>query len=778
MLSTDRPDARVASMLCFSHLRWGFVYQRPQHLLSRFAADHRVYFMEEPVFETDLASPRLDETMSPEGVIILVPRIPRTAEAHAVAVQRALLDAFIARRGVNRPLLWYYAPMALRFSDHIDPRAIVYDCMDELANFKGAPAELRSCEAALMRRADVVFTGGRSLYEAKKSLHDDVHLFASSVDVAHFAAARSPDSGAEPPDQAQIRSPRVGYYGVIDERLDLALLAETASRLPHVQFVLLGPVVKIDPAAIPIAPNIHHLGMKSYAELPRYVRGWAAAMMPFALNDATRFISPTKTPEFLAAGKPVVSTPVPDVVTDWGGRGLVEIADTPGAFAAAVERTLAKADPGFDERADAALGDMSWDRTALEMKALVIRAAERRRQHGATSRAMRPPTAGGVSGFDYLVVGAGFAGATLAERLAAGLGKRVLVVDKRPHIGGNAYDYFNEHGVLVHRYGPHIFHTNSARIFDYLSRFTAWRAYEHRVLASVRGKLVPVPINLKTVNALYDLDLDEEGVKRFLAGRADPQRSIRTSEDVVVSAVGRELYELFFRGYTRKQWGLDPSELDKSVTARVPTRTNADDRYFADAYQYMPLHGYTRMFENMLDHPGIKIMLNTDYREIVDEVAYDQLIFTGPIDQFFDCRYGVLPYRSLDFVHETLDCESFQDAAVVNYPNEDVGFTRITEYKKLTGQSHRKTSISYEFPSAEGDPYYPVPRPENAALFKRYEALASRTPNVHFVGRLATYRYYNMDQVVGQALALFAKLTGGRVQTTAAQSGQTVRAGL
>jgi UDP-galactopyranose mutase len=361
-------------------------------------------------------------------------------------------------------------------------------------------------------------------------------------------------------------------------------------------------------------------------------------------------------------------------------------------------------------------------------------------------------------GFDYLIVGAGFAGSVLAERLAADAGKRVLLVDRRPHVGGNAYDEYNADGILIHRYGPHIFHTNSSQIAAHLSRFTEWRPYEHRVLAKVDGQLVPIPINLTTINRLYGLELGPDEVEAFLAARAEPVAEVRTSEDVVVGRVGRELYEKFFRGYTRKQWGVDPSELDKSVTARVPTRNNSDDRYFGDSFQNMPLHGYTRMFERMLDHPNIKIMLNTDFKEIRDEVQYRALIYSGPIDEFFEYRYGPLPYRSLRFQHETLDQEWLQPVAVVNYPAPQTPWTRVTEYKHLTGQKHDRTSITYEFPSAEGDPYYPIPRAENAELYRKYQALADATPNVRFVGRLATYRYYNMDQVVGQALSLYQKI--------------------
>jgi UDP-galactopyranose mutase len=338
----------------------------------------------------------------------------------------------------------------------------------------------------------------------------------------------------------------------------------------------------------------------------------------------------------------------------------------------------------------------------------------------------------------------------------------VLLIDRRPHIGGNAHDHYDDAGVLIHRYGPHIFHTNSKQVSDYLSRFTAWRPYEHRVRARVNGSLVPMPINRTTINSLYGLNLSSDGVEAFLASRAEQVEQIRTSEDVVVSKIGRELYEQFFRGYTRKQWGMDPSELDRSVTSRVPTRTCDDDRYFTDTFQKMPLRGYTRLFENMLDHGQIKIMLNADFREIRNEVDYDRLIYTGPVDEFFDYRYGKLPYRSLEFRHETHNQERYQPVAVVNYPQEDVPYTRITEYKHLTGQTHRRTSISYEFPRAEGDPYYPVPKAENAELFRKYRALADDMPDVTFVGRLATYRYYNMDQVVAQALSVYARLVGER----------------
>jgi UDP-galactopyranose mutase len=368
--------------------------------------------------------------------------------------------------------------------------------------------------------------------------------------------------------------------------------------------------------------------------------------------------------------------------------------------------------------------------------------------------------------FDYLIVGAGFAGSVLAERLASEDGARVLLIDRRPHIAGNAYDSYDDAGVLIHRYGPHIFHTNCPDIYGYLSRFTDWRLYQHHVLASVDGRLVPIPINLDTVNTLFGLTLDEQGLTDYFSRVAEPRETIRSAEDAVVSRVGRQLYLLFFRNYTRKQWGCDPSELDAQVTARIPTRTNRDARYFTDRFQVMPLHGYTRMFERMLAHPNIKVMLNTSYQEVKDLFPFRTLIWTGPIDEYFDYCFGPLPYRSLEFRFETHDREQVQPVGTVNYPN-DYDFTRITEFKHLTGQQHAKTTIVYEYPRSEGDPYYPIPRPENAERYKAYRALADTTPNVFFAGRLGTYQYYNMDQVVAQALKTWQRIRGARVLTFA-----------
>lgn len=360
--------------------------------------------------------------------------------------------------------------------------------------------------------------------------------------------------------------------------------------------------------------------------------------------------------------------------------------------------------------------------------------------------------------FDYFVVGAGFAGAVVAERLAAGAGKRVLICDRRMHIGGNAYDHYDASGILIHRYGPHIFHTNSRQVFDYLSRFTEWRPYEHRVLASVEGQLLPIPINLDTINRLYGTRLSSFEVETFLASVAEPVEQVRTAEDAVVSRMGRDLYLKFFRNYTRKQWGCDPSELDASVTARIPVRANRDDRYFTDTFQAMPRDGYTRMFERMLDHPNITIMLGCDYREVMDDISFREMIYTGPVDAYFSCVHGRLPYRSLHFRHETVESEQVQPVAVINYPN-DHSYSRVTEFKHLTGQKHARTSLVYETPSADGDPYYPVPAAENAELYQRYAALAEQEKHVHFTGRLATYRYYNMDQVTAQSLKLYQTLT-------------------
>jgi UDP-galactopyranose mutase len=372
--------------------------------------------------------------------------------------------------------------------------------------------------------------------------------------------------------------------------------------------------------------------------------------------------------------------------------------------------------------------------------------------------------------FDALVVGAGFAGSVCARRLAEEFGLRVLVIDRRRHVAGNAHDALDEHGVLIHTYGPHIFHTNAAKVTDFLSRFTDWRPYEHRVIAEVDGQFVPMPINRTTVQLLHGVELpDEDAMAAHLAALAEPRAELKNSEDAVVSKVGRDIYERVFRGYTRKQWSLDPSELHASVCARIPVRLGEDDRYFGDSFQQMPADGFTAMFERMLDHPNIELALGTDYDDIRDDVDARQLVWTGPIDEFFGYRLGTLPYRSLRFERETRATPGgrlVQPVAVVNYPNALIPYTRVTEFRHLTGQVHDFSTLTYEFPTADGDPYYPIPRPENRELYHRYEVLARERPDVLFVGRLARYQYLNMDQVVAAAMVAVERWAAGRELAT------------
>lgn len=358
-----------------------------------------------------------------------------------------------------------------------------------------------------------------------------------------------------------------------------------------------------------------------------------------------------------------------------------------------------------------------------------------------------------MSSYEVLVVGAGLAGATMAERLAT-IGKRVLVIDRRPHIAGNAYDYYDAYGILVHRYGPHIFHTNSDQVFRYLSRFTDWYPYVHRALTSADGKLLPFPINRTTINALYGLALSsDEEVESFFASRAEPNRQICNSEDRIVARVGWDLYKLFYRGYTRKVWGRDPSRLAASVCGRIPIRYSDDTRWFADRWQGMPSEGYTAMVAQMLAHPNIDVRVGTDYSTVAD--AYEQLVWTGCVDQYFDYRYGRLPYRSLRFeptVFATPTGTLRQSAGIINYPSETIPWIRKTEYRHLTGQRAAFSTVVAEYPAERGEPFYPIPCADAQALYARYKKLADGETNVVFVGRLARYQYLNMDQVVAQAL--------------------------
>jgi len=795
-------------ILCFSHLRWNFVFQRPQHLLTRFASSQRVYFIEEPIFE-NIPESFFDRSVSESGVNVCVPHISESL--NPIQIEEELKNLIIKLSicdKIENYLSWYYNPMALTFTRHLKPKLVVYDCMDELSAFKFAPENLVSLEDELIKKADLMFTGGMNLYAHKKNKHKNIHGIPSSIDKEHFEKGpQLPD----PNDQASIPHPRIGFYGVIDERMDIELLDGLAKKLKDWHIVIIGPVVKIDPNTLPKYANLHYLGGKSYHELPAYLGNWDVAMLPFALNESTKFISPTKTPEYLAAHRPVVSTSIIDVVNPYGNNNLVHIADDAENFAIAVRKAFEKrADKKWKDAVDDFLAQNSWDKTWSKINTLIYKTWQAKvhsqvvipnnlmkiqtlhhngfdlHTNGNDAKSITKKaistvdsfrksslstidtqiediiksdnvTVGNASGFDYLIVGAGFAGCVLAERLAKS-GKKIVIIDKREHIGGNAYDCYNDDGILIHKYGPHIFHTNSLDVFEYLSRFTKWRNYEHRVLASVDGMMVPMPINLDTINNLYGFSFNSSELDEYFESVAEHPGHIITSEDVVVSKVGRSLYDKFFKNYTKKQWGLDPSELNASVAARVPVRSNRDNRYFTDKYQAMPMNGYTKMFQNMLNHPNIKIMLNTDYKEVKNLFPYKEMIYTGPIDEYFGYKHGKLPYRSLEFVFETFDTDIYQKTGTINFPNEHL-YTRITEFKYLTGQKHHKTSVVYEFPKAEGDPYYPIPREENNERYRKYEKLAQETTDsVIFVGRLATYKYYNMDQVVAQALSTFEKI--------------------
>lgn len=367
--------------------------------------------------------------------------------------------------------------------------------------------------------------------------------------------------------------------------------------------------------------------------------------------------------------------------------------------------------------------------------------------------------------FDYLIVGAGYSGSVLAERIATQLDKRVLLIDKRNHVGGNAYDYYDENGILIHKYGPHIFHTNSRAVVDYLSAFTEWVPYFHRVLGVIEGKKVPVPFNL---NSLYQLfpqkyaeRLEEELVRNHGYGKKVPILKLRESASGQLKFLADFIYQNVFYGYTLKQWEVKPEELDPSVTARVPVYIGKDDRYFQDTYQMMPRHGYAKMFEKMLSQKNIHIALQTDFSDVEGSgIKFDKVVFTGPIDEFFNYSHGELPYRSLRFEFRKIEEEFFQEVGTVNYPNNNM-YTRITEFKYLTKQVHRDTEVVYEYPErykvGENIPYYPVPKPENKAVFEKYREEKRKLKNVIFCGRLADYSYYNMDQIVARALTVFEK---------------------
>ena len=379
--------------------------------------------------------------------------------------------------------------------------------------------------------------------------------------------------------------------------------------------------------------------------------------------------------------------------------------------------------------------------------------------------------------YRWLIVGAGFTGAVLAERIASELLEPVLVIDRRDHIAGNAFDYVGSHGLLVHKYGPHIFHTNSAKVWQYLSRFTEWRPYYHRVLGMVEGNAVPLPFNLNAIAALFPRflaeDLAQSLIRIYGYGKKIPILKLRESGDSQLTFLADYIYDHVFKSYTMKQWGLRPEDLDPSVTARVPVSITRDDRYFQDTYQAMPRDGYTEMFRKILDHPNIEVALSTDFDSVKTVYPDARVIFTGPIDQYFDFRHGCLPYRSIRFRLREESYSLVQPVGTVNYPNE-FDFTRITEIKHLTGQTSPSTVLVEEYPEAfeagRNEPYYPIPTPDTAAQLKPYQDLArAEEGKVWFAGRLGDYAYYNMDQACARALALFEKRIAPAVCIQAAE---------
>ena len=359
--------------------------------------------------------------------------------------------------------------------------------------------------------------------------------------------------------------------------------------------------------------------------------------------------------------------------------------------------------------------------------------------------------------YKYVVVGAGLAGITVAERIATQLHEEVLVIEKRNHIAGNVYDEYDASGILIQKYGPHTFHTDDKEVFDYICQYTKWHEYQHRVLSYVNGNFVPMPISLETINQLYNMNLSEDEMESFIESRKVKINEIRTSEDVVLSQGGQDIYEKFFKHFTYKQWGVYPSELDKSVISRIPFRKNRDTRYFTDKYQGNPYGGFTRMCQNMLNHPKIKILINTDYKEVINDIKFEKMIYTGPLDYYFDYRLGKLKWRSIKFIFETYDCESYQPVASTRWPM-DYDYTRITEFKKMTGQKNDKTTILKEIPCEGDEPFYTYPTAEWKALAQKYREMAGSIDNVIFLGRLAEYRYYDMDDVIRRALDVFKEI--------------------
>ncbi len=737
-------------LICFSHLRWDFVTQRPQHLMKRFAAERRVFFWEEHI-PCDHPLAFLEYHPFPEdGVIALRPRVPHWWDKPAVeAALRKLLDMLVATSVPAPPVLWFYTPMMLGFADHLCAETVVYDCMDELAAFAFADPLLVEREAALIRRAEVMFTGGHSLYEAKRDRHDAIHPFPSAVDVGHFAAARG--TVAEPADQAGIAGPKLGFYGVIDERIDLALIDAVAAARPDWQIVMIGPVAKIDPAALPRRANIHWLGARRYEALPAYLAGWSVALMPFAINAATRFISPTKTPEYLAAGRPVVSTPIVDVMRHYGAIAGVRIAADAAAFVAGCEAALALPPAGaWRDEADRLLAATSWDRSFEAMKQAMAAAGAPAMPAPAIHPAGRRPH------YDALVVGAGFAGSVLAERLAQGSGKRVLVIDKRPHIAGNAFDQPTPRGF----WSTATARTSSTPTATRSS--TTCRASPHggptstgcwrRCAASWCRCRSTAPRSTALWPRAHRRGAGGGVPRRTGRGAGDPHRGGRRRR----------------RGRARALRDLLPRLHPQAMGARPVRAGPRRDRAGADAHRHRrpllprqaPGDAGAGLHRDVRGHarPSQHHRRDSASTSPTATCAPRTPSTPGRSTRISTTASARCPTAASSSATRRMTWRSSSRSRVVNYPAPDVPHTRITEYKHLTGQRTPRTSISYEIPRAEGDPYYPIPRAENQALYRRYEALADALPDVSFVGRLATYRYYNMDQVVGQALATYRRL--------------------
>lgn len=819
-----RPDTAPA-LICMSHLRWDFVTQRPQHLMDRFARDRRVLFWEEEI-PTDHHLPYL-EFHAFEGTAVqsIRPRIPDRWPAQArMTALAGLFDQMLGLTGIRRPVLWLYTPMMWPVVAHVDAAAVVYDCMDELSSFRFAPPALRALEGRLMEAADLVTAGGWSLWEARRGDHANIHAFPSSVETGHFAAARG--ALPAPADQACLPGPRLGWYGVIDERLDLGLIAALAAARPDWSIVMIGPVVKIDPASLPRAANLHWLGQKPYEALPAYLAGWDAALMPFALNEATRFISPTKTPEYLAAGCPVVSTPVRDVVRQWGDLEVVHLAAAAPAFVEACAAALAQPRGAGAPwaAADRALAQLSWDTTQRRMAELVDAAVTRRgqgpepvagqadrptrgrtpvlapiREKGQTHAQMpamvpepaaepapgpraapapdapfaqadaagvarsggspavvscpqapRPPGApprGRIGRPDVTVCGAGFAGAVLARQLAERSDCRVLVVDRRDHVGGIAHDEVNPQGLRVPRYGAQLLHMDVPEVVAYLSRFAEWRPCPQPAMVRWGDQTLPLPLPIDRAAPDMPGPDGPAHAAQSVAGMGAPGAAPGVHPAPSDEASCRHLVE----AYARKRWGLEPAQLAPEALAALP---------FHDAPRprAVPRDGYAALFAQLLDHPGIALRTGTDFHDLDGADLGRMIVYTGAIDAYFGHRLGHLPWRGMSFVHEIVPRRRVQPAGIVIHPDAATAALHVTEHTHLTGQDHPMTAITRETPAEDGEPVYPIPSPANHALLRRYQALARAEAGVVFAGRMGSYADLSLDQVVAQALALHRRM--------------------